>query len=388
MFVAIDNIDMDAFKVEKLINETRDANGGVISPEFAMEILGKTNHFAHIKKLINLIKKSCSDKNGELVADKVLEYKDFILSCVDVREMSPQALKGLQELADVCGCREEFDSINKQRKLYEKRDVIGVSIRSKKEFDALRGDDLKVYINADSIYLKDCNFMRIKNFIFKYGIEINFENAMDFPEILDFSKCSKVSMIRCSLSGVEDIEFRDVAEVDFRLSRNLPRKLDLSSCFKVNLSGVDTTNVKDLIFKKDAEVYFGSDDKQYDPCLFVSNNGAYGGNIAENLDVSMCKYVDFSYCNLRKVKKLNFKKGSTINLTGTKGLPEVLDLSMCEMCYMHGTDLSNVKKLIFKNHAQREKFMKKNIYTNVIISYAENANKYKTFRKGKDVCKD
>ena len=69
MFVAIDNIDMDALKVEEWINTNRDANGGVISPEFAMEILTKTNHFAHIKKVISLIKKNCSDKNGELVAD-------------------------------------------------------------------------------------------------------------------------------------------------------------------------------------------------------------------------------------------------------------------------------------------------------------------------------
>ncbi len=42
MHVKIDNQDMDALKVEEWINRTRDANGGVISPEFAMEILTKT----------------------------------------------------------------------------------------------------------------------------------------------------------------------------------------------------------------------------------------------------------------------------------------------------------------------------------------------------------
>ena len=97
MFVPINSADMDAFKVEEWINRTRDDNGGVISPEFAMDVLGKTNHFAHIKKLINLIKKSCSDKNGELVADKVLAYKEFILSAIDGREHEGMALKGLQE---------------------------------------------------------------------------------------------------------------------------------------------------------------------------------------------------------------------------------------------------------------------------------------------------
>ena len=43
MFVAINNTDMGLNDIEKWIKTARDANGGVISPEFAMEVLSKTN---------------------------------------------------------------------------------------------------------------------------------------------------------------------------------------------------------------------------------------------------------------------------------------------------------------------------------------------------------
>ena len=54
MFVEIDNQDMDALKVEEWINITRDANGGEISPEFAMEILTKTNKYVQHQILKSL----------------------------------------------------------------------------------------------------------------------------------------------------------------------------------------------------------------------------------------------------------------------------------------------------------------------------------------------
>lgn len=44
MFVAINNADIDFFKVDALINRTCDANAGIIAPEFVMNVLFKTNH--------------------------------------------------------------------------------------------------------------------------------------------------------------------------------------------------------------------------------------------------------------------------------------------------------------------------------------------------------
>ena len=93
MLVKIDNKDMDAFKIENWINETRDANGGVISPEFAMEILSKTNFYGHIKLIVNSIEK--------LPVEEQKKYKDFVLAAIDEREQKGDALKGLRALADV-----------------------------------------------------------------------------------------------------------------------------------------------------------------------------------------------------------------------------------------------------------------------------------------------
>ena len=52
MFVEIENTSMNIYDIEKWINDTRKANGGVISPEFAMEVLSKTNYYGHIKKVL------------------------------------------------------------------------------------------------------------------------------------------------------------------------------------------------------------------------------------------------------------------------------------------------------------------------------------------------
>ena len=85
MFVAINNTDMGLSDIEKWIKTARDDNGGIISPEFAMEILSKTNHLGHIKKVLRNIKDNC------VTPEKIAPYREFILSCVDGREMSPNA---------------------------------------------------------------------------------------------------------------------------------------------------------------------------------------------------------------------------------------------------------------------------------------------------------
>ena len=146
MLVKINNKDMDAFKIENWINQNRNANGGVITPEFAMEILGKTNHFAHIKKVIKNIER--------LPVDEQKLYKDFVLAAIDEREQKGEALKGLRALADVCGVREEFETLNKKLKFYSRKDCIisYVTVHTRKEFEALDGKFLRViFDNSNNI---------------------------------------------------------------------------------------------------------------------------------------------------------------------------------------------------------------------------------------------
>ena len=255
MFVAIDNIDMDVFKVEEWIKTNRDANGGVISPEFAMEILGKTNHFAHIKKVINNIKKACLDENGELVADKVLAYREFILSCVDRREMSPQAMAVLQELAETGGFKDEFDKVKDEPKCYFKNDCYKVVVvKSKEEFKALEGENLSVFFDAENINLEWINLRKVKSLRFREGAEVNLYEAYNLPKDLDLSMCSKVELRGCDLSKVKALKFKEGTKVDLRWIYILPEFLDVSMCSKVdlgrNLKGVIVIKFKDKEQKK------------------------------------------------------------------------------------------------------------------------------------------
>ena len=216
MFVAIDNIDMNPLKVAEWIDRTIDANGGVIYPRFAMEVLGKTNHFTHIKKVVNCIKENCLDENGELVQGRVLSYKDFILSCVDKREMSPQALAELEKMADVCGCRGEFDKLNGKRKWYRINDCNGISVvRSRKEFQELDGRVHIVYCDpimaeyldvipddyctnicrkVKRMDLSACDIGRVDRIFFAKDLEVDLSNARNVPEgkDIDVSMCSSV----------------------------------------------------------------------------------------------------------------------------------------------------------------------------------------------------
>ena len=210
MFVVIDNQDMDALKVEDWINRTRDANGGVISPEFAMEILTKTNHFAHIKKVLKNITKACSDENGELVKDKVLEYKEFLLSSVDGREMSPQALEILQEMADAGGLRKEFDEVNsKLPKFYEKDDC----------------DKTVIVVKSNDTYDRDLSMY--KKVIFecvKYGMiyAMTIGESTKLPKICDFSSKNDGEESHCirlgygtDLANVDRLIFGEQDKVEF-----------------------------------------------------------------------------------------------------------------------------------------------------------------------------
>ena len=247
MFVEIDNTDMDVFQVEKWINETRDANGGVITPEFAMEILGKTNHFAHIKKVINNIKKSCSDKNGKLVAEKVVDYRDFILASVDEREMSPKAMMSLQELADLCGCRKQFDDANKKEKNYNKTECQTVIVTNLIELEKILAENKPVRViarlNIDkSFMLENMDFSNVVEFSVvsnNEACEVCLSNIENLPKKIDFSGVDNINIELCDFNRVEDFKIKEEAIVYILDSRNLKGIWDFSKTNQVTLDDSD-----------------------------------------------------------------------------------------------------------------------------------------------------
>ncbi len=103
MFIKIENTDKTIADIDGLIKKARDDNGGVISPEDAMELLKETNHYINIKVILNNIKEKCN------TPEKIAPYREFILSCVDGRAMSTDAMKMLGDMARLCGCKREFN---------------------------------------------------------------------------------------------------------------------------------------------------------------------------------------------------------------------------------------------------------------------------------------
>ena len=165
MFIEIDNTGMSIVEITKGIMDGRKLNGERISPEFAMEILSKTNHLGHIKMILkNINKQSDEDKK---------KYKEFVLSCVDRREQSPNVMEALRNLAEMCGVRDEFETINNKAKVYGCTYCNGMmEVKSKKELLKLNGDDLVVFFNANNVDLSDVDLSHIKFLKFKEEADV------------------------------------------------------------------------------------------------------------------------------------------------------------------------------------------------------------------------
>ena len=398
MFVAINNTDMGLSDIEKWIKTARDDNGGIISPEFAMEILSKTNHLGHIKKVLANIKKNCTTK------EEIEAYREFILSCVDGREMSADALKMLQEMATLCGYVDEFNEANGRPKFYGKFDCNETDVKvvkSREEFKALRGENLKVYFDADKVELSYLDLSKIKALKFREGAEVyygeDFFPAENLPKDLDVSMCSKVELRRCDLEGL-NLKFREGAEVDLSGAYNLPKDLDVSMCSKVDLSFCDLEGLN-LNFREGAEVDLGyaanlPKDLDVSMCSKVDLYGcdlsdlnlkfregaevnlSEAKNLPKDLDVSMCSKVKLEYCDLEGLN-LKFREGAEVNFSEAIILPEVLDLSMCAKVNFNSCDMSVVKKIKFKDKKQEKIFMEgaKNFRGKVV--YADEDKKEK-----------
>ncbi len=358
MFVLIDNKEMNVYQIDRWIKDNRNANGGIISPDFAMEVLTKTNHVANIKIVVNNIKERCDTPT------KVAPYKEFILSCVDGREMSGAAMDMLQEMAKLCGCEDELESTNNNPKFYDKTDYNNTDVKvvkSIEKFKALRGENLKVYFDADEVYLRSCNLSKVKALKFKEGAVVYLIEAKNLPKDLDVSMCSKVDLRYCDLEGL-NLKFREGAVVNLSEAYNLPKDLDLSQCSKVDLFRCDLEGLN-LKFREGAEVDLGR-----------------AKNLPKDLDVSMCSKVCFGHCDLEGLN-LKFREGAEVYLSDAKNLPKDLDFSQCSKVNLSGCDLSGVKEIKFRDKEQEDEFMKeaKSFSGNVV--YADEEKKEK-------VCED
>ena len=267
MLVKIDNYK-DIHEVDQLINGAKNTDN--ISSQFAMDVLRMGNYYGNIKKLLHSIENLGESKWGE--------YKEFALSCVDGREVSPESLVILQNIAKASGCEDEFNNINANEKIYEaKRCKVcyrkGKSIQEDlSDFDVLYHEhdydvcvwDSKLPKMVDfssckcgvDFNMADCSEVKKFSFADNYG-KIRFihigrpidnKKKGAFPKVLDLSEANFVAFDMCDFEGVEEIKFKHGSVVTFVFTSNHPKKLDFSMCSDL-VGDFHALDVEELVFK-------------------------------------------------------------------------------------------------------------------------------------------
>ena len=278
MFFEITNKDLSVTQIGEVIAEKK-KNG--LTPEDAIEILGMTNHYTHIKSVITEINK--------LSTEYRLAYKDFVVGAVDSREVSDENYGQLLRLADEGNYYLEFRTSNMKEKCYEEKTAQAVEgaengmiyIKDGDGFD-FRGRGLRVEIEGRSYlsfydedldqfdYLKlrrpgDINLGR-QNKYDEYGILLSDDTyyfkmprrlvVEDFKmlwfECCDLSKTEELNISSKNLLGevFGDVYFKDVY---------FPKKLDLSKCHTAICSEYECLDeLKEVKFrnKEQADKFF------------------------------------------------------------------------------------------------------------------------------------
>ena len=384
MFVAIENKDMNAQKVDEWVKLTRRANGDVLSPEFALEILSKTNHIANIKTVIKNIKAQCVDENKKLVPEKVAQYKEFILSCVDGREQSEMIMADLRELAEACGCKDELEIINNNEKVYSNTDVKGVVVRDmydRNNMENMLNLGIPVFIDINKVYngnilpyvrLREMDFSNVIAIRAKDLIDLSFDNVSNLPGKVILENTSVVKFIGSSWrDGVEKLDVSKANTLMIKECTNVPENIDASNCNVVNFEAINLS--------KWDKIKFGDD---------VILTLKLCENVSENFDVSFVSDLYIYGTDISKAKDLKFKDGANVVMDSAKVnynteivtvVPEFLDFSHCDKVKFSARPLE-VKEIWFKNREQAGEWVDIMFYcrdTKTVFVDEENAKKEK-----------
>ena len=350
MFVAIENNEMNVPQILDWINRTKNANNNVISPEFAMDILGKTNFYGHIKMVLKNIKENCKTK------EDIEPYKEFILSCVDRREVSPQAMAVLQEMAKLCGCEEEFDEADKKVKIYNKTDCEKwYVIKNKLNLYGIQDEDVNVLLDCAEVSFEVNELAKVKKLRFIEGADVRFWGAEKIPEDVDFSSCRRVQIYNYDLSKIKNFHFREGSTVAFNKVQNIPDNLDVSMCDKVEFSDCDISRINKIELKEGGVITL------------------YKLTVPKDFDFTKSSGVDVCSCYFTNIDEVSFREGADVSLRTSYEMPKIVDISMCKKADLWLWNLNDVKKLVLKNEEQLEEFggADRSIYCEVVYKDEE-----------------
>lgn len=202
-FVPIDNMTDSEIKLDGWIKDVRNhSKDKKITPEFAMEVLRKTNHSGNLRVILINIGDKCKSVKERL------EYKEFVLSAIEGREHKSEIREYLYELAKEGGYIDEFKKADKKPKVYGSKDCYALNfVKIDKDPPSIfemdgRVKRLKGRVTPDSAMeiLKQTNhYVHIKNLI-KF-VEDS-QGGLEYKEFMLSCVCGRVT----SQSAYEMIE--------------------------------------------------------------------------------------------------------------------------------------------------------------------------------------
>ena len=393
-FVDIENKSISPIQIDAWIKTRRNAEK-IITPEFALEILKRTNNFANIKVVVKEIQK--------LPKEKQLEYKDFVLSAVSSRMQTEKTLEALCQLAIDGDYLQEFIDENTNSKIYFTKTCRTKQINNTNpsEQDFSTYDTLVCYshrVGLLSSTIEKCTLPQYVSFVnlkeinlinnnYSNTTEINFgpttkvsisHQESKLPEELDFRSCAKVCFFFCDLSSLKTLHIAPQSTIQIQGCRNLPQTMEFQDLRALSIaSGFNTT--EELIIDKCNQVSLSSSTripkkitiKNCKSVKFDAIDFNIKELILENIDhITLCKkqfsrsdskeippkILDLSSCNeiifqnfpLSKIKELKFGTNhESVDLQYAKSLPKVLDLSGANIVHLDYANCTGSKELKF-----------------------------------------
>lgn len=393
-FVDIENKSISPIQIDAWIKTRRNAEK-IITPEFALEILKRTNNFANIKVVVKEIQK--------LPKEKQLEYKDFVLSAVSSRMQTEQTLEALCQLAIDGDYLQEFIDENTNSKIYFSKTCRTKQINNTNpsEQDFSTYDTLVCYsqrvgllsstiekctlpqyvsfVNLKEINLIDNNYNNSKEINFSSISRINISHQTSIlPEELDFSSCQKVRFSFCDLSSIKTLQMPPQTTLSIQGCWNLPQtmllqnlttltiashfntteELIIDKCNQVSLSS-STRVPKNIIIKncksvKLEAIDFNIKELNLENIQYISLCKKQFGRSdskeipPKTLDLSSCNEIIFQNFPLGKIKELKFGTNhESVDLQYAKSMPKVLDLRGAKKVMLNYANCCGLKEIKF-----------------------------------------
>ena len=299
--------------VDTFIKHERNKNGGVITPAIANKVLEMTNHYINLKVVLKEINK--------LDKEKRLEFSGFVLEAITARKHRNSVYEGLKKLAEEGDYLDKFhffDSV-----VAKDYDDDGNHVFFAKQNRKPKGD------------LSDYDSLVCDENIRKLGSDdISSTDKLYLPNVCDFSLVDDLDLtdkIKEKDGRYKELKFKSGGKISLKLFKASPEKMEFDKA-EVSFVNTDLRIVKELVLNECERVYFH--------CCELN----------ENLDITSCKEVEFSYCyDLDKIKNLDFSRCKIAKFRECGKLPDGCDFSNCDSVRFSSIDLCNWDTFKFKD---------------------------------------